>query len=367
MNSYDFLIPTKVHFGAGRAGELGAIVAAGAEARRKAEEISTDGPGRRTALMCSANEWMAPTQRLLTRTLEEAGVEVTARISGITPNPTVSECRSALETYRKGGAEVLVVAGGGSYLDAAKWLAREADPVFFVSLPTTAGTGGEVNEWAVITDDETHEKRSIQCRAADAAILDPELTLPLTPKLTLFSGMDTFSHGLEAILSTGATSVTDALAFRGCALVADNLEACLEDGTDIRARSALLEGSFLNGAAMLNAGLGILHCVSNILPGFYADLSHGYVCGALVPGTLRYNADAVSAATYDALAPLVEKVGEIFRRRTAELGISPPVLDAERLEEFVRYAAANVNGATNPRPVTEEGVREFLESNFTLR
>jgi len=354
MTSYDFLIPTKVHFGAGRAGELGSIVGSAVS-------------GKRAALMCSANEWMAPTVRVLTRSLNDAGIEVTARISGLKPNPTESECRAALETYREGGSDVLVVAGGGSYLDAGKWLAREAGPDYFVSLPTTAGTGGEINEWAVITDDETHEKRSIQCRAADAAILDPEMTVPLTQELTLFSGMDAFSHGLEAIFSTGANSVTDALAFRGCASVADNLETCLDDGTDLEARAALLEGSFLNGAAMLNAGLGILHCISNILPGFYPDLSHGYVCGALVPGTFKYNRSEVPRAKRDALEPLVGKVGEIFRRRTAGLGIDPPVLEASRLEELVRYAAVNVNGATNPRPVTEAGVREFLGMNFTIR
>lgn len=359
-----------MHFGAGRARELGKIVAASqgsAPEKKTAEQKGGAGRGKRAALMCSANEWMAPTAGMLTQSLEDAGIEVTARISGIRPNPTEGECGEALETYRKGGADVLVAAGGGSYLDAAKWLAREADPDFFVSLPTTAGTGGEINEWAVITDDETHEKRSIQCRAADAAILDPVLTVPLTKELTLFSGMDAFSHGLEAILSTGSNSVTDALALQGCALVAENLEACLDDGTDLLARAALLEGSFLNGAAMLNAGLGILHCVSNILPGLYPELSHGYVCGALVPGTLAYNRDAVTPAKLEALEPLVERAADIFRRRTAELGMHPPVLEKTRIDKLVSYAAANVNGATNPRPVTEEGVREFLRMNLTIR
>ncbi|MFP4564848.1 MAG: iron-containing alcohol dehydrogenase, partial [Spirochaetia bacterium] len=113
MTSYDFFIPTKVHFGAGRAGELGSIVGSAAS-------------GRRAALMCSANEWMAPIVRVLARSLNDAGIEVTARISGLKPNPTESECLAALETYREGGADVLVVAGGGSYLDAGKWLARES-------------------------------------------------------------------------------------------------------------------------------------------------------------------------------------------------------------------------------------------------
>ena len=362
MTAYDFLIPSKVHFGAGRAGEVGSLVAA-ALSERKGGAVR----GGRAALMCSANEWMAPTARLLTRSLEDAGIGVTARISGLRPNPSESECTQALDTYREGGADVLVAAGGGSYLDAAKWLAREAAPSFFVSLPTTAGTGGEINEWAVITDDETHEKRSIRCRAADAAVLDPEMTLPLTEKLTLFSGMDAFSHGLEAILSNASNSATDALAFRGCELAADNLETCLENGSDLPARSALLEGSFLNGAAMLNAGLGILHCVSNILPGIYPDLSHGYVCGALVPGTFRYNRGEISPAKRAALGPLVKKVEALFRQWTEKLGITPPVLEAGRVDELVHFAAANVNGGTNPRPVTEEGVREFLGMNFTIR
>jgi len=354
MHSYEFYIPAKVLFGIHRIKEIGRI-------------LKENSRGTRAALMCSSSEWMQPISSEIVQSIEGAGLEVCVRIDGIRANPSENQCRDALEKYVNGNADILIAAGGGSCLDAAKWLAEKASPDFFISIPTTAGTGGEINQWAVITDDDTHEKKSIQCRAADLAVLDPSVTFSLTPKLTLFSGMDAFSHGLEAMLSTASTAVTDALAFKGCTLAARNLEACLLNGKNAEARSALLEASFLCGAAMLNAGLGILHCVSNILPGIYPEYSHGFICGVLVPGVLEFNKPSVSPEKYNSLKPLVEKTADIFFRYAEEYKVKLPELseiENSKLKTLVRYAAENINGKTNPVPVTEEGIKDFLQRNF---
>jgi alcohol dehydrogenase class IV len=353
MRAYDLSLPTAVLFGINRIDSLGSIIAERTDAKR-------------VALFSVSEEWMRPVLARITGSLEAAGLELAVTFSAIHGNPKLSECREGLTALERSGATVIIAIGGGSYLDASKWIAARAHCDLFITIPTTAGTGSEINEWAVITNDETHVKESVQCKAADVAILDPSVTVAMTPLLTLNTGMDAFSHGLEAYLSVSATLITDLLAFEACSTIISNISSCLIDGNDLQARGYMLEASMMAGVAMLNAGLGVLHCIANILPGFYPAYSHGFVCGSLISEALEYNRPAVPVEKYLRVQPLVEQAGEIFKKFISDNGVAPVPLSRDNLSHLVYHASMNVNGRTNPRRITESDVEGLIRKQFPV-
>jgi len=357
MERYDFYIPTKVLFGAGRLDELGNVITGA---------FGAPAGSPRAAFLCCPDEWMAPIFSRAWESLLKSGVEPAGRFGDILPNPSYGLCKKALQKIREADADVLVVIGGGSHLDAGKWIAEQSGCSLFITVPTTAGTGGEINEWAVLTDGKTHIKESIRCRAADLALLDPTVTLNLPPLLTLCSGMDAFSHGMEAYLSRNANPITDMYALNGLGKIVDNLESCMKDGSNVRARGEMLLGAMLCGAAMLNAGLGILHCISNILPGLHNACSHGSACGDLLEGVFEYNRDAVEIERIEVIEPLVSRAVGIRENCRRAAGLERVALDSATLEAVSEHAAANINGHTNPRPVTREGVTYIMQRQFRI-
>ncbi len=366
MERYDFYIPTKVLFGAGRLDEIGDIIT-GALAENWAPSGTDASAGfSRAAFLCCADEWMEPIFSRAQRSLFSSGIAPAGRFGDILPNPSYGQCKKALQKIQEADADVLVVIGGGSYLDAGKWIAEQSGCSLFITVPTTAGTGGEINEWAVLTDGKTHIKESVPCRAADLALLDPTVTLNLPPLLTLCSGMDAFSHGMEAYLSRNANPITDMYALTGLGKIVDNLEPCIRDGSNVCARGEMLEGAMLCGAAMLNAGLGILHCISNILPGFHNACSHGSACGDLLEGVFEYNRDAVKKERIEVIEPLVSRAVELRESCRREAGLEPVIIDSATLEAVAEHAAANINGHTNPKPVTREGVTHLMQRQFRI-
>lgn len=354
MREYEYFVPSKVLFGIHRLDSLGSII--------KEYASGTD-----VALFSNSLPWMQPLRERIYSSLQRENLDIAFTFSDIDVNPTVSQCREGLRRFQNSPAGVAVVMGGGSYIDAAKWILAQTNCELFIAVPTTAGTGSETNEWAVITDDTTHVKNSIQCRAADIALLDPTVTISMPPRLTLFSGMDAFSHGMEAFVSRRASPITDLLSFEGCQKVVSSIETCFTDGCDLESRTNMLEASMCTGPAMLNAGLGILHCIANILPGFYPQYSHGQVCGSLLASTLEYNKEAVPAEKYEKMHPLVVRAQEIFDHFTKTNGVEPITIEREQLQDLVSYASTNVNRHANPRTVTKDDIERLIAERFIIK
>ena len=152
--------------------------------------------------------------------LEKRNIK-TAIYDGVNANPDRESVEGALKAAKDFSPEVLIAVGGGSVLDTAKaagiWYTNQQEDIFalenpdkrqepslpVITVPTTAGTGSEVSSWAVITDHDIPEKISIggEKMAPSFAMVDPELTLSLPEKLTLWTGLDAFTHALEAYIS----------------------------------------------------------------------------------------------------------------------------------------------------------------------
>ncbi len=350
---YEFFVPAKVIFGLNLVDRIGSIIKEHTKLRK-------------VLIICDPGLWAKPALERLTSALRKENLELEHVFTAISSNPKKSECEQGLEITTKYTANIYIALGGGSVLDAAKWIARRAAIDLFITIPTTAGTGSELNEWAVLMDDQTHVKESILCRAADIAVLDATLTTSMPPSVTLLSGMDAFSHGLEAYLSNRSNSLTDMLAIKGCKIIISNLESCLKNGNDLKARANMLEASMYTGMAMLNAGLGVLHCIANVIPGFYPSYAHGFVCGSLIKNTITFNKKAMTFKKNNKISHLSRQVDKIFKRYLSKLSMTGIIIERSSVSAISLAASTNLNRFTNPREVTQKGIEKIISETFVI-
>jgi alcohol dehydrogenase len=263
---------------------------------------------------------------------------------------SVRRCRDALGDSRP---DLIVALGGGSCIDLAKivatWLThggQVADyygenklpgPVMpIIAIPTTAGTGSEVSPVAIVTDDQLHMKVGLsdnRLRPA-VALLDPELTLKLPPAITAATGMDALTQAIEGYygkdhrwveaegdpIYQGANPMSDLLAERAIALIAEHLPVAVHQGANLEARSGMLLGNILSALAFSNSGVSWVHAVAYPIADV-APRPHGELVGLLLPWGMRYNA----AAAPGKLARIGELLGapaKASREARIEAGIA---------------------------------------------
>jgi alcohol dehydrogenase class IV len=238
--------------------------------------------------------------------LQTAGV--TAHVYDKTcPNPTIENIEAARAMYVEHGCRAIVAFGGGSPMDCAKLVgARIGKPrkpvtklrgLFKVlkklpplyAVPTTAGTGSEVTIAAVATNPATQEKFACMDPSIlpNFAVLDPALTLGLPPHMTSTTGMDALTHAVEAYIGGSNTKKTASNAVQATKLVFANLETAYQDGSNIEARKAMLEASYMAGVAFTRAYVGNIHAISHALGALY-HVPHGLANAVVMPHVLQF-------------------------------------------------------------------------------
>jgi len=209
--------------------------------------------------------------------------------------------------------DLVVAIGGGSALDTAKaarmqaanpgplgallgagGVAMAGHASLFVAVPTTAGTGSEVSDSAIIDMPGTIYKAVLRAQVAapDIALLDPELTISCPAAVTAASGFDALTHAIEAYTSRMAGPMTDPFALSAAGLLAGHLRGAFERPGDIAARSACLIGSTQAGIAFNSAHLGIAHAIAGAL-GALHHVPHGLANALALPWTMAFNAPAI--------------------------------------------------------------------------
>lgn len=305
---------------------------------------------------------------------------------GVPHDPPLACVDELIARLRASGANLVVAAGGGSTLDAAKAAAclapanlpvaavfqgRLPVPSFglpFFALPTTAGTGAEITNNAVLTDPAAGDKKSIRSpgMTARAALVDVELTLSQPPALTAWSGLDALTQAVESYLSNRASAPTRALAAAATAQLYAHLPAAVDDGANRAARTAVAEGSLLSAMAFSQSALGAVHGLAHPI-GALTGLPHGLTCAILLPHVLRLNAPACGPLL-DALAAACGlRNGQAFTEAVArlchDLGVPPSFqaakLRRERIPDILARCRSNSMGA-NPRALTDAELTEFL-------
>jgi alcohol dehydrogenase class IV len=305
----------------------------------------------------------------------------------VAPNPTGDDVERGLAAYRAAGCDGIVAIGGGSPIDAAKGvrlLASHPPPLAqyddardgwrlvvnpmppLIAIPTTAGTGSEVGRSFVVTLPETGRKTVVFAPPLmpSVAVCDPELTYGLPPHLTAATGMDAFTHNLEALAAKGFHPLADAMALKGIAICARHLVPAVKDGRDEEARAQMMIAA-ITGATAFQKGLGAAHALAHALTPL-AGVHHGLANAVVLPFVMDFNLHHATAAYAEAARAMGEPPGEeealarraIDRVRAMALDAGIPArlrdvgVQEAQLPAIVDKAWEDASHLANPRPVT---------------
>jgi len=377
--------PTKVVFGVGALSRLPSQV----ERLKMTNPLVVSDPGvAKAGLVARATD-----------VLKQAGIA--HRIfDRVRLDPTEQDAFEGLEAYREGNCDGVIAIGGGSPLDAAKLiqllvtheppLSRYDDATGgdrfvrddlppLIAIPTTAGTGSEVSRSGVATLKDTGRKTVIfsPYLMPKAAICDPQLTVGLPPGPTAATGMDAFTHCLEAYVATGFHPLADALALDGIARVGRALVTAVKDGGKLEARSEMMVAA-MEGAMAFQKGLGACHALAHALTPI-SRIHHGLANAIALPTVMEFNRGACTGRLARAAIAmgdnpmarpelLAEKMVDDVRKLNAEIGIPPRLRDAGVQEaDLPRIAARAFEDAshrTNPRPCSQEDLLAMLKAAY---
>lgn len=388
MDFFQFRVPTKIVFGIGLARDFSAELEA-----------------------IPATKFIIVTDKVLTNLgliqpiidgLKKAGREVTAIFNEVPSDSGVQAIEACAEMAKSSGAEGIIAIGGGSVLDTAKGAnilfslggdlvadysgaqTINEDLCPLIAIPTTAGTGSEVTEAIVIKDENSSNKMSFVDvhLLPTLAVLDPELTLALPPKITAATALDALTHAIESMMSIQRAPVSDALALQAVCLIFENTETAVKNGKDINARSQLLVASTLAGIAFNHAMVGVVHAVAHTIGAMF-HVHHGTANGIFLPQGMEYNLD-VRTAEIAALAPSMEITRSADARETAlqcieavrkfrgrlsqlcglPISLSEVGVKKEDLQKIAEKSPDDGASFYNPRFVTAEDLLPYLEKAF---
>ena len=262
------------------------------------------------------------------RSLDEEGIRHTL-FSDISSNPRNNEVMKGAELFRQSGCDSIVVVGGGSPIDCAKGIGIvfsnkkdilefegvdnvQIPPPPLICIPTTAGTGADVSQFAIINDTTRKVKIAIISKkiVPDIALVDPEPLTTLSPELTAHTGMDALTHSIEAYVSNASSPVTDIHALESVQLLTTYLEAAVEHPKKIEWRYKTMLGSLFAGLAFSNASLGAVHAMAHSLGGL-SDLPHGECNALLLEYVMEFN--------YESCPNRYETIGRILGVETEGL------------------------------------------------
>ena len=253
--------------------------------------------------------------------LRTAGIDVSI-YSNVVADPPEQIVLEAVAAARQHRSDIVIGLGGGSSMDVAKLIAvlaggdQEIGAIYgignvkgsrlpLVQIPTTAGTGSEVTNIAIVTTGATTKMGVVAPQLyADMALLDAELTLGLPPLVTAATGIDAMVHAIEAYTSRHKKNpLSDILARKALGLPSANLIPACENGRNLAARQAMLLGAMLAGQAFSNAPVAAVHALAYPIGGTF-HVPHGLSNSLVLPHVLRFNLPA-AAGLYAELAEIV--------------------------------------------------------------
>ena len=337
--------------------------------------------------------------------LEARGLP-SAIYSAIEPNPTDVSITDGVEVYNSEVCDVVIAVGGGSVMDAAKAIRLltthepplepyyadvggleriRADMPTLICIPTTAGTGSEVSQGAIITDTtfsttDRWRKRAIVTpfNMSNIALLDPGITLGMPPALTAATGMDAITHGIEAYTATKYHPIAEGVALQALRILSTNIQKVYHDGGDVTARGEMLLGSCM-AAFSFQKGLGAVHSLAHQLS-TDAPIPHGVANAILLPPVMEFNfshatekyaeiARALGIETTgmdssEAASAAIDKIRAFNTELNMPTGLGDAGLDREKISKLGADAMLDHCHKFNPRVCTETDMVALFEAAF---
>ncbi|SOB94044.1 1,3-propanediol dehydrogenase [Ureibacillus xyleni] len=324
---------------------------------------------------------------------EEAGLKYTT-FTEITINPKDYEVEKGREVYLESQCDAVIGVGGGSTIDAAKAIAllstneghiRDYEGVDKIKhplppqimVPTTAGSGSEVSPFSIILNTEERKKMTIISKSLipDIAIVDPETLVTKSTHLTVSTGIDVLTHGIESYISLAATPLTDVHAKNAISLVGKYLRSSVASQYNKEAKTHMAMASLQAGIAFSNAILGAVHAMSHAVGGRYPIL-HGDINSILLPHVMEYNllanpekfADIAyllglkdhNISNMEAGKIAIHLVNELIEDIGAPQKLSELQVDDSEIAEMSYTALHDACMLTNPRDVTVSVIEQLF-------
>lgn len=334
----------------------------------------------------------------LSESLSETNIH--SEIFSVLSEPTISDIEQGTKLARKTLCNVVVGVGGGSAVDSAKAIAAlvpnqgeltdylevigkgrklEIEPLPFIAIPTTAGTGAEVTKNAVIKSTDHNVKVSLRSDLMfpKLAVIDPELTLTMPPHFTATTGIDALTHLLETFVSNQSNPFIDMLCREGMKRISASLEQAYNNGNNLEARENMAMASMLGGMALASVKLGAVHGFAGPLGGMY-PIPHGAVCACLLPAVMEVNIEALKEKKQEKEILKFDEIGSILTGSKSADALDGAVwvknlvkklqipslsdfqLSAESFPELIEKAKNSSSMKGNPVELNNEQLREIL-------
>ena len=317
--------------------------------------------------------------------------------SNFTGNPIGENVEEGVKVYNTLGCDGVIALGGGSGLDVGKAIAfmnNQSRPLWdfedigdhwkradsskiskIIAIPTTAGTGSEAGRASLIINKETGAKKIIfhPKMLPSIVILDPLLTVDLSPRLTAATGMDALAHNLEAFCARGYHPMADGMAIEGIKLIKNSLLKAFKNGNDINARMDLLSAASM-GSAAFQKGLGAIHSLSHPVNGKF-DVHHGLSNAIFMPYVLTFNKSSIenkiiSICDYLNLDKSFESFLDWILKLRSNLNIPhklSEVMDCSNidLEQLSSMAYEDPSTGGNPKEISKEDLKEMYKKSIS--
>lgn len=372
IRQYNF--PTTIRFGAGAVSEL--------PAHLKANSLSR--PLLVTDPVVAQLDFFSTIKKDLGA--NNISVEV---FSAVHKNPVKSDVLHGGDAYAATQRDCIIGIGGGAAMDVARAIALRinhhrdlfdyddltggdqfvtGDVPYFITIPTTSGTGSEVGRSAIISEDDTHRKRILFSPKLLAKIIfaDPLLTMELPPFVTAATGMDALTHNMEAFLAKGFHPMCDGIALEGITLISEAINDAVNN-PDLPSRSKMMIASLM-GAVAFQKGLGVVHSLAHPLSSLL-DTHHGLANAVNLPHGMQFNIagyedkfrrmaiamnlpQGTGKAVIEYLFQLNQQLG--LPVRLSAIGVKP-----EHLETLSDLAFADFCHPNNPKPVSREDFKKL--------
>ena len=235
--------------------------------------------------------------------------------SNFSGNPIGENVEEGVDVFKNKACDGVIAIGGGSALDVGKaiaFMSCQSRPIWdfedigdywkranndkiapIIAVPTTAGTGSETGRASAIINKKEGVKKIIfhPKLLPSIVILDPVLTIDLSPRLTAVTGMDALAHNLEAFCAPGFHPMADGISIEGMRLIKKSIITAFKDGKNLEARSDMLAAASM-GSTAFQKGLGAIHSLSHPINAQF-NIHHGLSNAIFMPYVLTYNKSAI--------------------------------------------------------------------------
>jgi len=337
--------------------------------------------------------------RSVAKDFEESGFQTTIW-NEAAPEPPVTLVEKCADAMTKFEPDLIVAVGGGSTIDLAKaaWILYElpgydlsaVSPLIPIGLrkkallaayPTTSGTGSEVTWASILTDDSVSPPVKIALSSAeivpDFAVLVPEFTVGMPPKITAGTGLDALAHSVDAYLTCYDTDISDALAIKSIELVFQFLPRAYRTPNDTEARYRMQMAATIAGLAFGNSQCALTHALGHAV-GKVFDIHHGVAVGIFIPYSIQYYSRASKKYVQlakkigieakdevECLQKLVNRFKQFLLSFKVPYALKEHGITKQRwqknLDDVARYASEDTGTAASPRPTSIIDIKKILE------